>query len=105
VTTDANPNEDLPTVLGVGPAGSLFVERGVISTSDRSQITPARWVWVWSRDQKIWLQDTQPFPGNANLFGWGWSHGSQTYWLTTLKLGVPPTLQLLTRVYTPTAVR
>jgi hypothetical protein len=103
--TNANPNNNLPTILGVGPAGSLFVQRGVVSSTDRSQITPAVWLWAWSRSQKIWLQDTQPFPGNAYLFGWSWSHGSQTYWLTTLKLGVPPTLQLLTRVYNSSDVR
>jgi hypothetical protein len=103
--TNANPNNNLPTILGVGPAGSLFVQRGVVSSTDRSQITPALWLWVWSRSQKTWLQDIQPFPSNAFLFGWSWSHGSQTYWLATLKLGVPPTLRLLTRSYTATAVQ
>lgn len=101
----ANASDNLPTIISIGPAGSLFVERGSISSDDHSLVSPARWVWVWSPSHKTWLQDTQPFPANILLFGWNWNHGAQTFWLTALKLDVPPRLLLFTRVYTAAGVQ
>ena len=87
-------------VLGVGPAQSLLVEHGDAPTNDDEQLRPARRLWAWSADQRRWLLDPQPTPGNADLMGWGWSQGDQTIWVTSLQLGIPPTLRLFTKTYT-----
>jgi hypothetical protein len=87
-------------VLGVGPAQSLLVERSVVASSSGAQLSPERRLWAWSVAQGRWLLDPQPSLGNADLLGWGWSHGDQTFWITSLQLGLPPTLFLFTKTYT-----
>ena len=88
-----------------GSGASLKYRCGAVPSNDASQLTPALWLWVWSVSQRQWLLDTQPPPGNADPFGWSWSHGEQTSWMTALKLGVPPTLLLFTRTYTASGLR
>lgn len=97
---DSGVESALPVVVAVGPAGSLLVERGFVPTNNESQLSPERRLWVWSAGQRRWLLDPQPSLSNADLLGWGWSHGDQTIWVTSLELGVPPTLLLFTKTYT-----
>ena len=96
---DSGVEAALPVVLGVGPEGSLLVERGIVPTNNESQLSPERRLWAWSAGQRRWLLDPQPSLGNPDLLGWGWSHGDQTVWVTSLQLGVPPTLLLFTKTY------
>lgn len=107
LTTDDSPTaqDSLPVALGVGPAQSLIVQRGAVGSNDHGQITQAHWLWAWSVSQKRWLRDTDPGPGNVDVIAWSWSHGDQTWWLTALKLGVPPTLLLYTKTYPSAALK
>jgi hypothetical protein len=92
----ANANQ--PLVIGVGPAGSLEVERGIVE-SRNAQLSPARLLWVWDPIHSEWLQDPQGIPGNLALEGSSWRAGDQIIWVTTLQLGVPPVLQIYTKTY------
>ncbi|HEU0026047.1 MAG TPA: hypothetical protein VFQ25_02945 [Ktedonobacterales bacterium] len=94
----------LPVVVGVGPAGSLLVERGVVPGAHNAELGAARRLWAWSVSEGRWLRDPQPSLGNANLLGWSWGHGAQTIWITSLQLGVPPTLRLFTKTFTPASL-
>lgn len=87
-----------PLVIGLGPAGSLEVERGVVDAAN-AQLSPSRRLWVWNPAQRIWLLDPQAIPGNLELQGATWRTGDQIFWMTTLQLGVPPILQIYTKVY------
>ena len=87
-----------PLVIGVGPAGSLEVERGIVESRD-AQLSPARLLWVWDPIHSQWLQDPQGIPGNLALEGSSWRAGDQIIWVTTLQLGVPPVLQIYTKTY------
>lgn len=87
-----------PLVIGVGPAGSLEVERGIVE-SHNAQLSPARLLWVWDPLHSEWLQDPQGIPGNLALEGSSWRAGDQIVWVTTLQLGVPPVLQIYTKTY------
>jgi hypothetical protein len=92
----ANANQ--PLVIGVGPAGSLEVERGIVE-SRNAQLSPARLLWVWDPIHSQWLEDPQGIPGNLALEGSSWRAGDQIIWVTTLQLGVPPVLQIYTKTY------
>ncbi len=94
----ANPQASDPRIIGLGPAGSLEVERGVIQAAN-AQLSPSRRLWIWSPALRTWLLDPQPVPGNVELQGASWRAGDQIFWLTTLKLGVPPKLQIYTKVF------
>ena len=87
-----------PLVIGVGPVGSLEVERGIVE-SHNAQLSPARLLWVWDPLHSEWLQDPQGIPGNLALEGSSWRAGDQIIWVTTLQLGVPPILQIYTKTY------
>jgi hypothetical protein len=93
-------NATQPQVVGVGPAGSLLAQRGIVQGAGAAQLSAARRLWAWSPGQGRWLPDPQPTLGDADLFGWGWSHGDQTIWVSSLQLGVPPSLRLFTKTYT-----
>ena len=54
---------------------------------------------MWNPAQRIWLLDPQAIPGNLELQGATWRTGDQIFWMTTLQLGVPPILQIYTKVY------
>ena len=95
-----NANTTDPDVLGVGPDGSLFVEHGIVPTNDETQLSPARRVWAWSVSRSRWLPDPQPELGNSISLDWAWNHGQMTFWVVSLQLGVPPTLQMFTKTYT-----
>lgn len=92
----ANANQ--PLVIGVGPAGSLEAERGVIDYPN-AQLSPARRLWVWDPAHTQWLLDPADVPGNLALEGSSWHAGDQIIWVTTLQLGVPPVLQIYTKTY------
>ena len=94
--TNAQSRE--PLVIGLGPAGSLEVERGIVDAAN-AQLSPSRRLWVWSPAQSVWLLDPQAIPGNLELQGATWRTGDQIFWMTTLQLGVPPILQIYTKVY------
>lgn len=98
----SNADVTFPIVVGVGPAESLLVEHGIVSMSYGAQLGPSRRLWAWSAGLGRWLPDPQPTLGNADLLGWGWNHGDLTLWVTSLQLGVPPTLLLFTRTYKTT---
>lgn len=96
----ANPNakSSQPLVIGVGPAATLEAERGIVEARD-AQLSPSSHLWLWSPTQREWLLDPQAVPGNLELQGEAWRAGDQTFWMTTLQLGVPPILQIYTRTY------
>ena len=87
-----------PLVVGLGPAGSLEVERGIVDAAN-SQLNSARLLWVWNPARSVWLLDPQVVPGNLEMEGVTWRAGDQIYWMTTLQLGVPPVLQIYTKTY------
>ncbi|HET9109489.1 MAG TPA: sialidase family protein [Ktedonobacterales bacterium] len=87
-----------PILIGAGPAGVIEVERGVVE-SKNAQLSPSRRLWLWNPAQRQWLLDPQVVPGNLELQGDAWSGGAQTFWMTTLQLGVPPVLQIYTKTY------
>jgi hypothetical protein len=87
-----------PLVIGVGPAGALEVERGIVE-SVNAQLSPSRHLWVWNPAQREWLLDPQVVPGNLELQGVAWNAGAQIFWMTTLQLGVPPVLQIFMKTY------
>lgn len=93
-----------PVLVGAGPAGVLEVERGVVE-SKNAQLSPSRRLWVWNPAQRQWLLDPQIVPGNLELQGDVWSAGAQTFWMTTLQLGVPPVLQIYTKTYPADVLR
>lgn len=93
-TADANQ----PLVIGVGPAGSLETERGVLEIRD-AQLNAARLLWVWDPAHAQWLLDPEDVPGNLALEGASWRAGDQITWVTTLQLGVPPVLKIYTKTY------
>jgi hypothetical protein len=96
--TATNPQSRTPLVIGLGPGGSLEVERGIVESAN-AQLSPARRLWVWDPTQNTWLLDPQTIPGNLQLQGATWRAGDQIFWVTTLQLGVPPILQIYTKVY------
>ncbi len=96
--TTTNAQSSQPLVIGIGPAGVLEVERGIVETTN-AQLSPARRFWVWNPLQSEWLLDPQAVPGNLELQGASWSAGNQIFWMTTLQLGVPPVLQIYTKTY------
>ncbi|HZC06816.1 MAG TPA: sialidase family protein [Ktedonobacterales bacterium] len=87
-----------PILLGVGPARSIEVERGIVEAAN-AQLSPSRRLWVWNPAVRQWLLDPQVVPGNLELQGAAWRAGTQTYWVTTLQLGVPPILRIYTKSY------
>lgn len=89
-----------PQVVGVGPAQSLMVERGIVE-SRNAQFGPSRRLWVWDPAHRDWLLDPLILPGNLELQGGAWSGGDLTYWMTTLQLGVPPVLLIYMKTLTP----
>jgi hypothetical protein len=91
-----NPQSLQPLALGVGPAGALELERGIIE-SQNAQLSPSRLLWLWNPIRKLWLLDPLPIPGNLRVMGASWHAGDETLWFTTLQLGVPPTLQISTK--------
>ncbi|HEY7848755.1 MAG TPA: hypothetical protein VIC27_01760 [Ktedonobacterales bacterium] len=95
-SADAESTQSL--VIGVGPAGALEVEYGIVE-SVNAQLSPSRRLWVWSPAQREWLLDPQVVPGNLELQGVTWNAGDQIFWMTTLQLGVPPVLQIFTKTY------
>jgi hypothetical protein len=99
-----NVSVGLPVIVGVGPAGSLLVERGVVTGAHNAELGASRRLWAWCVSEGRWLRDPQPSLGNANLLGWSWERGVQTIWVTSLQLGVPPTLRLFTKTYTPASL-
>lgn len=94
----------LPVTLGVGPTGTLEVERGIVEAGN-TQLSPARRLWLWNPATRQWLLDPDIVPGNLHILGVSWVHGAQSFWLSTLQLGVPPTLQLFTKTYTAATMR
>ncbi|HEX9036521.1 MAG TPA: hypothetical protein VF808_05970 [Ktedonobacterales bacterium] len=101
---ESGSSQSTPSPLGVGPGGALFLERGVVSTNDRSQLTPPRRLWAWSPTERRWLLDPDAVPSDIDELDWSWNAGDLTVWLTSLQLGVPPTMMLFTRVYTRSSV-
>lgn len=97
---DSDPNVSTPTVLGVGPRDALFVERGAVPANNKDVLSQPRRLWAWLPGQREWALDPQPTFGNIDDLAWGWSSGAWTVWVTSLQLGVPPTLHLFTRAYT-----
>lgn len=93
-----NPQSLQPLARGVGPAGTLEVERGIVE-SPNAQLSPSRLLWIWNPARKLWLLDPLPLPGNLSVMGDSWNAGDQTIWVTTLQLGVPPILQISTKAY------
>lgn len=87
-----------PLILGVGPVGALEAARGAIEAPN-AQLSPARRMWVWNPSQSAWLLDPQTLPGNVQMYGAAWRAGDQIVWMTTLQLGVPPILQIYTKLY------
>ncbi|HEX8998068.1 MAG TPA: hypothetical protein VF812_18725 [Ktedonobacterales bacterium] len=102
--TESNEQSREPIILGLGPAGSLEVERGIVESAN-AQLSPSRRLWVWDSAFGEWLLDPQTIPGNLELQGVSWRAGSQTFWMTTLQLGVPPVLQLYTKMYPTNLLR
>lgn len=95
---EANAQSREPLIVGLGPAGSLEVERGIVESAN-AQLSPSRRLWVWNPNSSQWLLDPQAVPGNLELQGATWRAGDQIIWMTTLQLGVPPVLQIYTKVY------
>ncbi len=93
-----------PILIGVGPDGALEVERGVVESRD-AHLSPSRQLWLWNPVQRQWLVDPQVVPGNLELQGDVWSAGAQTFWITTLQLGVPPILRIYTKTYSADLLR
>ncbi len=93
-----NPQSLQPLALGVGPAGALEVERGIVE-SQNAQLSPSRLLWLWNPARKLWLLDPLPLPGNLRVMGESWRAGDETIWMTTLQLGVPPILRIYTKTY------
>lgn len=96
--TRATPEDDV-SIFGIGPAGSLLVERGVVQGGVNAQLSASRRLWAWSAAQGQWLLDMRPTLGDAYFFGAGWSHGNEMFWLASLQLGVPPTLLLYSKTF------
>lgn len=93
-----SPQSRATLVIGLGPGASLEAERGIVDAPN-SQLGPARRLWVWDPATGAWALDPQITPGNLALRGVTWQAGAQVFWLTTLQLGVPPTLQIYTKTY------
>ncbi|HEX8982349.1 MAG TPA: hypothetical protein VF792_06250 [Ktedonobacterales bacterium] len=85
-----------PLVIGVGPGGSLELERGIVE-EPQTQLSPARRLWLWTPATRRWFLDPQPLPGNLEIQGVAWADGAQILWVTILRLGVPPVLQIYSK--------
>ncbi|HEX8732429.1 MAG TPA: sialidase family protein [Ktedonobacterales bacterium] len=103
-TIEQNPQSLEPIALAVGPGGALELERGIVESRD-AQFSPSRLLWLWSPARQMWLLDPLPVPGNLQAQGDSWRAGDQTIWVTTLQLGVPPILQISTKVTLASDVR
>ena len=98
-TATTEQSRELFTV-GVGPAASLEVERGIVE-EPQAQLSPARLLWLWIPSKGRWYQDPQPLPGNLQIQGDAWKNGAQTLWVTVLRLGVPPVLEIYFKTLDP----
>lgn len=85
-----------PVVVGVGPSAALELERGIVE-EPQSQLSPARRFWLWTPGASRWFLDPQPLPGNLEFQGAAWVNGSEILWVTILRLGVPPVLQIYSK--------
>ncbi len=94
--TAQDPQSREPLVIGIGPSASLELERGIVE-APHAQLGPARRLWLWTPNTGRWFLDPQPLPGNLEIQGAAWVNGDQILWVTILRLGVPPVLEIYSK--------